>query len=118
MRGVTHRRLFVSIAAVGAVAAVVLSSPLEAKQSATCAYEQKQWRVQSVVAYKARMAKARAAYFKTHKSKKQRAAFLKAQQKRLKALQTTAACSVPPLPPSSTGELCAGADTESVRSVE
>ena len=33
------------------------------------------------------MAKDRAAYFSTHKSKKQRAAFLRAQQKKLKALQ-------------------------------
>ena len=101
MRGVARRRLFVLIAAMGAIAAVVISSPLEARQSATCTYEQKQSRSQALAAYKARMAKDRAAYFKTHKSKKQRAAFLKAQQKKLKALQATAACSVPPLPPSS-----------------
>ncbi len=101
MRGVARRRLFVLIAAMGAVATVVISSPLEAKQSATCTYEQKQTRVQSVVAYKARMAKDRAAYFRAHKKTKQRAAFLKAQQKQLKTLQAGAACSVPPLPPSS-----------------
>ncbi len=47
------------------------------------------------------MAKDRAAYFRAHKKTKQRAAFLKAQQKQLKTLQAGAACSVPPLPPSS-----------------
>jgi M6 family metalloprotease-like protein len=47
------------------------------------------------------MARDRAAYFKTHKSAKQRAAFVKAQQKKLKALQAAAGCSVPPLPASS-----------------
>ena len=101
MRGVARRRLFVLIAAMGAIAAVVISSPLEARQSATCTYEQKQGRSQALASYKARMATDRAAYFKTHTSKKQRTAFLKAQQKKLKALQATAACSVPPLPPSS-----------------
>ena len=92
--------MFVGV--VGTLVAVLLSSPLEARRSASCTYEQKQTRVQSVVAYKARMAKDRAAYFRTHKSTKQRAAFLRAQQKKLKALLATAACSVPPLPPSST----------------
>jgi M6 family metalloprotease-like protein len=47
------------------------------------------------------MARDRAAYFRTHRSKKQRASFVKAQEKKLKALQASAACSVPPLPPSS-----------------
>ena len=76
--------MFVGV--VGTLVAVLLSSPLEARRSASCTYEQKQTRVQSVVAYKARMAKDRAAYFRTHKSTKQRAAFLRAQQKKLKAL--------------------------------
>ena len=55
--------MFVGV--VGTLVAVLLSSPLEARRSASCTYEQKQTRVQSVVAYKARMAKDRAAYF-TH----------------------------------------------------
>jgi len=53
---VARRRLFVLIAAIGAFAVVVISSPLEARQSTTCTYEQKQSRDQLVVAYKARMA--------------------------------------------------------------
>jgi M6 family metalloprotease-like protein len=47
------------------------------------------------------MARARAAYFRTHRSAKARAAFVKAQQQKLRALRAAAACTVPPLPPSS-----------------
>ena len=52
------------VGVVGALVAVLLSSPLEARRSASCTYEQKRTRVQAVVAYKARMAKDRAAYFR------------------------------------------------------
>jgi M6 family metalloprotease-like protein len=102
MRGVArYGRLWTLVFCALVSSAIVFSSPLEAKRAAACTYEQKQSRIQAVVAYKARMAKERAAYFKAHKSTKQRAAFVKAQQKKLKALQAAAACSVPPLPPSS-----------------
>jgi M6 family metalloprotease-like protein len=98
---VTRSRLFLFVGVVGTLGAVLLSSPLEARRSASCTYEQKQSRTASLVAYKSRMARDKAAYFKTHRSTKQRAAFVKAQQKKLKALQGAATCSVPALPPSS-----------------
>lgn len=101
MRGVAHRRLLVLTAALGLVAAILATAPLEAKRAATCTYEQKQARVTTLANFKAGMARGRAAYFKTHKSAKQRAAFVRAQQKKLKALQASASCSVPPLAPSS-----------------
>lgn len=86
---------------IAGVAAVVVASAATTAPAAACTYEQKQARTQALAAYKARVAKDRAAYFRTHRSKKQRAAFVKAQQKKLKTLQSAAACSVPPLPPSS-----------------
>ena len=82
-------------------AAVVLVGPATGAPSATCTYEQKQVRAKAAADYKRRMAADRAAYFKTHKSPKQRSAFVKAQQKKLAALRRGAACTVPPLPPSS-----------------
>jgi M6 family metalloprotease-like protein len=82
-------------------AAVVLVGPATGAPSATCTYEQKQVRAKAAADYKQRMAADRAAYFKTHKSPKQRSAFVKSQQKKLAALRRGAACTVPPLPPSS-----------------
>jgi M6 family metalloprotease-like protein len=90
-----------ALLSIAGVAAVVVAAPAVTAPTASCTYEQKQSRTQALAAYRARMAKDRASYFRTHKSAKQRAAFLKAQQKKLKTLQSAAACSVPPLPPSS-----------------
>jgi M6 family metalloprotease-like protein len=89
------------LAVIAAAAAVVTVSPGEARPNAVCTYEQKQARMQALAAYKKGLAAARAAYFKKVKSPKLRAAFVKAQQKKLKTLQSAAACTVPPLPPSS-----------------
>jgi M6 family metalloprotease-like protein len=101
MPGVGRRFcLCVSIAAVAVVAAVA-SAPTGARGLTTCTYEQKQARTKALAAYKRRMATDRAAYFRRHKDPKLRAAFVKAQHKKLKALQSAAACAVPPLPPSS-----------------
>ena len=101
MRGVAHRRLLVLTAALGLGAAILATAPLDAKHTASCTYEQKQARVTTLANYKARMSRDRAAYFRRHKSAKQRAAFVKAQQKKLTAIQAAAGCSVPPLPASS-----------------
>ena len=64
------------------------------------------------------MADRRAAYFLRTKSKARRAAFLKQETRRLNALRAAAACTVPPLPPSSDGS-CAftlAPNAENVRS--
>jgi M6 family metalloprotease-like protein len=85
----------------GVAAALVVSSVSTAAPAATCTYEQKQVRAQALRRASAAMAAARSAYFRRHKSASQRAAFVKRQQKQLKALRAAAACSVPPLPASS-----------------
>jgi M6 family metalloprotease-like protein len=72
-----------------------------AASAATCTFEQKQARTAELARQAAKLAAERAAFFKRHKAKTQRAAFLKRQQKKLRALRAAAACSVPPVPPSS-----------------
>jgi M6 family metalloprotease-like protein len=97
-----HSRYLLGLVAAASLATAVLAAPpLHARQAATCTYEQKQARTQTLAAFKQGMAAARAAYFKKVKSPKLRAAFVKAQRKKLKTLQSAAACTVPPLPPSS-----------------
>jgi M6 family metalloprotease-like protein len=85
----------------GVAAVLAVSSGGAAAPAATCTYEQKQARTQSLKRASAALAAARAAYFRRHKSASQRAAYVKGQQKKLKALRAAAACSVPPLPPAS-----------------
>ncbi len=72
---------------------------------ATCAPEVKSAREAALKRFKLGMAAARRAYFKKHRDAKQRAAFVKRQLARLRALEAAAACTVPSLPPSS-GESC------------
>ena len=83
------------------LAATVLGSAEGGASSGTCTYEQKQVRIAAVADFKSKMIATRRAYFRTHKSKAQRATFVRMQQQRLRRLQATAACSVPALPPSS-----------------
>jgi M6 family metalloprotease-like protein len=102
MRGVDRRACLVaSVAAVALVAAPGTSSRTDARQAASCTYEQKQARVPALATYRGKMAAARRAHFRKHKSAKLRAAFVKAQRKKLQSLRIAAACTVPPLPPSS-----------------
>jgi hypothetical protein len=61
---------------------------------ARCAASEKTTRQAAVVAYQKRILSDRRAFFRTHKSAKSRAAFVKRQQARLKALKTAAACTV------------------------
>ncbi len=67
---------------------------------ATCTSAEKSQYQAAAVAYAKRMLKDRARYFKTHKSAKLRAAFVKKQKAKLKALRLKAACddSTPPEP--------------------
>jgi M6 family metalloprotease-like protein len=87
--------------AAAVVAAVAVSAPSHAQPASTCTIEQNQTRQKALAAYKRGMAAARKAYFRTHKNPKLRAAFVRAQQKKLKTLKAAADCTVPPLPPSS-----------------
>jgi M6 family metalloprotease-like protein len=94
-----------------AVAAVVCSCVLgtlahpSAAAAATCTAEQKAARTQALANFQQSAASARRSYFKRHRSAKLRAAFVRSQQRKLKALRSAAACTVPPLPPSS-GQSC------------
>ncbi|MBA3718174.1 MAG: hypothetical protein H0W87_08115, partial [Actinobacteria bacterium] len=68
-------------------------------QAATCTQAEKSAAVAALAAYRKAMPKQRAAYFRTHKSRKQRAAFVRRQQANLKRLQAAASCEVPPPQP-------------------
>jgi M6 family metalloprotease-like protein len=81
--------------AIGALA----SAP--AGDAATCTAAQKAARTQALARFQQTMAGARRAYFRRHKSASQRRKFVLAQQRKLRALRTAAACTVPALPPSS-----------------
>jgi M6 family metalloprotease-like protein len=70
-------------------------------RAATCTAEEKTARVQALARFQQTAAAARRAYFRRHKSARQRKAFVQAQQRKLRALRAAAACTVPPLPPSS-----------------
>jgi hypothetical protein len=71
-----------------------------AAADATCTGAEKSHYQAAAVAYAKRMLKDRARYFKTHKRVKLRAAFVKKQKAKLKALRLKAACddSTPPEP--------------------
>ncbi len=73
--------------------------------AAICTGEEKSAREAALRRFQQGMATARSAYFKKHRNAKQRAAFVKRQRARLRALRVAAACTVPSLPPSS-GESC------------
>jgi M6 family metalloprotease-like protein len=88
-------------AAVVAAAIATAGSFVDRADAATCTAEQKQARTAALAQYQRQLAPARAAYFRKQKSPKARAAFVRAQQKKLRSLRAAAACSVPPLPPSS-----------------
>jgi hypothetical protein len=68
--------------------------------SATCSAAEHDRRAKALAAYKKAMPKQKAAYFKTHKRAKQRAAYVKAQQVELKRLRQRASCSFAPSSPS------------------
>ncbi len=88
------------LAALGLLAAVVAAG--NAASVASCTFEQKQARVNALADYQKGMRAARAAYFrKTKHHPKKRAAFVRKQQQKLRALRAAAACTVPALPPSS-----------------
>jgi hypothetical protein len=72
-----------------------------AAAAANCTYEQKQARTQALTRFRSGMAKAKAAYYRKVKNRRKRAAFVAAQQRKLRTLKSAAACTVPPLPPSS-----------------
>ena len=76
-------------------------NPAAAAAAATCTYEQREAAAARLRVADRRAASERAAYFRRHKGRKQRAAFVRKQRKQLSALRAAAACTVPPLPPSS-----------------
>ena len=69
---------------------------------ASCTSAQKAEFQATAAAYAKQMLKERARYFEAHKSAKARAAFVKKQKARLKALQAAAACTVQAPPPAPT----------------
>lgn len=71
-----------------------------AASAATCTASQKAARVAAVVSYEKRIARDRKAFFRTHKSAKSRALFVRRQQTRLRALKAAAGCTIEkPAPP-------------------
>jgi peptide/nickel transport system substrate-binding protein len=86
-------RLPLTVAAGGALLCCGLllarSSP-----AATCSATQHARSAKALAAYRKQMPKERAAYFRSHKSPRLRAKFVKAQQARLGALKRAAACTV------------------------
>jgi hypothetical protein len=67
--------------------------------AATCTPTQQAAARSALAKYQKQAAKARAAYFKTHKKRADRAKFTKQQAAKLKALRAAAACTVPVDPP-------------------
>jgi M6 family metalloprotease-like protein len=93
------------VAAAGAATtATGVASP---RPAADCTAAQKAQRQAALSAYLRRMSAERRAYFKAHRGSKQRKAFVRRQQARLKALRAAAACSVPAPPVLSEGAPCA-----------
>jgi M6 family metalloprotease-like protein len=96
---------------VAVVAALAFVGPA---QAATCTAAEKQAAQAAVAVYQKQMPKDRAAYFKKHKKAKQRKAFVKSQQAKLKRLQDAAACEVPPGDTTPPSLLSASADGSTV----
>jgi M6 family metalloprotease-like protein len=103
MAALLRRGSLIAVGTVFAIAAVLVATTTAAGRSdATCSYEQRASRLAALAAFRKKMPIARKAYFKRVKDPKKRAAFVRQQTAKLKALQEAAACTVPPLPPSST----------------
>ena len=104
VRAMAARRLFVVFVAVALAAAAFVSAiPAQrARPAATCTAEQHAANQAALAAYVKRMPRDRKAYFKKHRDKAHRAAFVKRQRAKLTALQAAAACQVatphPPTP--------------------
>jgi M6 family metalloprotease-like protein len=89
-----------------ATAAVSVAKPSRSgAAAAACTYEQRKANAAALRKASAAIASARAAFFRRHKSAAQRAAFVRSQQAKLRSLRAAAACTVPPVPPSS-GSSC------------
>jgi M6 family metalloprotease-like protein len=102
LRGLLFAAAAGAAVALAAVAAFAWGpNPASAAATATCTYEQREAAAARLRVADRRAASERAAYFRRHKSRKQRAAFVRKQRKQLSALRAAAACTVPPLPPSS-----------------
>jgi hypothetical protein len=91
------------LAAASSAAASVKTAPASSiEPRATCTADEQAANQAALTAYVNRMARDRKAYFRKHRDKAHRRAFLKKQQAKLKALQAAAACQVeapPPTPP-------------------
>lgn len=74
-------------------------SAAAAAGNATCTSAEKSQYQSAAARYAKQVPKDRARYFKAHKSPKLRAAFVKKQQAKLKALRARAACDDTPVPP-------------------
>lgn len=89
------------LVAAGCAAAGLATASGDAAATAACTYEQKQARSQALARFRKGMAAARATYYRKVKNRKKRAAFVAAQQRKLRTLKAAAACTVRPLAPSS-----------------
>ncbi|MEP6979028.1 MAG: Ig-like domain-containing protein [Thermoleophilia bacterium] len=104
--------MLAAAALAGSAAASVGTVPLRASAApnrAACSPTQKAAAKKALASYRKSLAKQRAAFFVHHKSSAARAAFVKKQNARLKALAAAAACRVPPpAPPALTDAVAAG----------
>jgi M6 family metalloprotease-like protein/uncharacterized repeat protein (TIGR02059 family) len=96
---VVARRSFVAAGVLVLVAWTIAAGsvglrPAPAASGLTCTAAQKVARQRALAAYRKRMVRDRRTYFKTHKGERQRAAFVKGQQARLKGLRLAAKCAV------------------------
>ena len=102
-----RRRLFLALVAVALAAAFASGTqaqrvPPLARITATCTAEEHAANQATLDAYVKRMTRDRKAFFKKHRDKAHRKAFVKRQQAKLRALRAAAACQVAtpqPVPP-------------------
>ena len=97
--GVVPRRSCVVVGVLVLAALIIAAGSVglravPAAAGVTCTAAQKAARQRALAAYRKRIVPERKAYFKTHKNKKQRAAFVKRQRAKLKSLRRKASCTV------------------------
>jgi hypothetical protein len=101
-----RHRVLVPLVAIALAAAVAPGAAAQrvqpvARITATCTADEQAANQAALAAYVKQMARTRRVYFKKHRDRAHRRAFVKRQQTKLKAVQAAAACQVvtPPPPP-------------------
>jgi hypothetical protein len=93
--GLTLVTLAVSVLA-GAAPASSVTADMSAAAPGTCTAAEKGQRQRALAVYQRKMVAERRAFFRTHKNRQVRRAFVRRQQARLRSLQRAAACTVTP----------------------